>query len=218
MIEDDANIEREGCTLGAARQLVGRAWRRARRTLRAAALDMRSGRLLGGTRPSRFAQYGAIQTQSTPYEALEAIFAAVPIASDDVLVDVGCGKGRVIHWWLMRGLRNRMIGLEIDPDVAATTARSFRRHANVEIRVGDALTALPREGTIWYLFNPFNRDATARFTEALLQARHDRGAVVVFFNLHHADLFAPPRWKVETVSSPSGIYGPMAVIRLLKSV
>jgi hypothetical protein len=196
--------------------LIRRAMRRLGRDARAAALDLRSGRWLGGRRESRFAAAGALWVQSSPYEVLEALFARVPIGPEDVLVDVGCGKGRVIHWWLLRGLTNRMIGLEIDPGVAAATGRAFRRRANVEIRAGDALAALPPEGTIFYLFNPFDRGAAARFAAALPVARGDRGATVIYFNCHHADLFPPPDWSVEPVASPPGIYGPTAVIRLLR--
>jgi hypothetical protein len=190
---------------------IAQAWRRLRRGLRTAVLDLRSGRLMTRIRPSRYAGAGAQQTQSSPYEALEALFTRVPIGPDDVLVDVGCGDGRVIHWWLLRGLRNRIIGLEIDPDVAAATARAFRRHPNVEVRPSDAIASLPPEGTIWYLGNPFGPGALARFRDALEAARGEAGATVVFYNLNHHDLFAPP-WRLEEVPSP--IYGRLAVIRL----
>jgi hypothetical protein len=175
-------------------------------------LDLRSGRLFWGFVPPVAA--GAQRTQSTPYESLEALFAAVEIGPDDVLVDVGCGKGRVIHWWLMRGLRNRIIGLELNAKVAARAARTFRRHANVEVRPGDALAALPPEGTIWYLFNPFDRAQLARFRDALTAARGDRGATILYCNMYHEDLFPAPRWDVEIIPSPPHIYGRLAVIRL----
>ena len=31
------------------------------------------------------------------------------IKSSDVLVDVGCGRGRVINWWLSLGLGNKIV-------------------------------------------------------------------------------------------------------------
>jgi hypothetical protein len=194
--------------------ILGRAARRARRVLRSTVLDLRCGAYLGGRGPWRYAASGALWTQSTPYEALEAIFSAIPIGPEEVLVDVGCGQGRVIHYWLLSGLRNRMIGLEIDPEVAAATAQRFRRRPNVEIRAGDALTALPRDGTIWYLGNPFSREVAVRFVEALVDCRGERGATIGFFNLHHADLFPQPPWTIEDVPSPPGIYGRLAVMRL----
>jgi hypothetical protein len=63
-------------------------------------LDLQySGRFLGGTMESRYASSGAIATQSTDYLALSYIFDnLVQVQESDVLVDVGCGKGRVIFW------------------------------------------------------------------------------------------------------------------------
>jgi hypothetical protein len=106
-----------------------------------------------------------------------------------------------------------MIGLEIDPAVAATTSRRYRRYPNVEIRAGDAIASLPREGTIFYLGNPFNREATQRFSQALIATRGDCGATIGFFNLNHEDLFNIPPWDLRVLPSP-GIYGLLAVIRL----
>jgi hypothetical protein len=42
----------------------------------------------------------------TDYHVLRDIFARVPVTPDDVLVDVGCGEGRVINFWLSRRLTN----------------------------------------------------------------------------------------------------------------
>ena len=70
------------------------------------------------------------------YHVLYDIFARVPIAKGDVLVDIGCGEGRVINFWLSRGLKNPIIGIEVveavaEPPGSATanipTSRSWRQ-------------------------------------------------------------------------------------------
>jgi len=87
---------------------------------RTLATDLRYGAILSGNVGTRYRQAGAYNVVNTPYAVLPQVFAG-RIGRDDVLVDVGCGKGRVINWWLSRGLRNRMYGIEIDPEVAAAT-------------------------------------------------------------------------------------------------
>src|SRR5215510_10964407 len=88
------------------------------RTL-ASALDLRfGGKLCATNLNERVYKNGAHTMVHSAYHILRDIFAQVPISKDDVLVDVGCGEGRVINFWLSRGLKNQIIGLEIVPDVA----------------------------------------------------------------------------------------------------
>jgi hypothetical protein len=72
------------------------------------AYDLRFGEILRGDIPTRFSEFGAERSSNVSYYALSLIFKDEPIAPDDVLVDVGCGKGRMINWWLSRRLRNQI--------------------------------------------------------------------------------------------------------------
>src|SRR5262245_7544268 len=118
--------------------------------------DWKFGGWCGGTKASPHAHQGAYFTLSTDYPQLKIVFRSdrVPITADDVLVDVGCGKGRVINYWLMSGHRNRMVGIEIDDDIARLPRRRLRRYPNVSILTGDAVALLPADGTKFYLWNP----------------------------------------------------------------
>jgi len=89
------------------------------------AMDLRYGALLSGTIKSR--RSGASNVANSQYSVLPPIFDG-RIGRDDVLVDVGCGKGRVINWWLSRGLRNRIVGIELEPEVASATAKRLARY------------------------------------------------------------------------------------------
>ena len=61
-------------------------------------LDVRyGGSSLRGTIKSRYSSEGAHDTQNSEYRALRQMFAN-RITPEDVLVDVGCGKGRVLIW------------------------------------------------------------------------------------------------------------------------
>lgn len=185
-------------------QVAGRT-RLGLRPLRNLLTDLRFGGRAGGTLANPFAAQGASRVQSTDYAALDKLFRrnGIEIRETDVLVDVGCGRGRVINWWLDRGLRNRMIGLELLPEVARRTAERLRAHPNVRIVSGDAVEGIPPEGTVYYLYNPFDAVVMRRFADALL-ARAARPAElrIVYFNCRHADVFrADPRWHVRPLDT-----------------
>jgi SAM-dependent methyltransferase len=166
---------------------------------RTVATDLRYGAILSGTARSRGA--GAYAVANTPYSALPHIFAG-RIRREDVLVDVGCGKGRVINWWLSRGLRNRIVGIEIDPGVASATRRRLRSFPNVTILNGDAATAVPDDATLLYLYNPFDRATTERFKANLAQ-RFAGDVTVIYWNPHWVEVFEDdPRWAVQVMELP----------------
>jgi SAM-dependent methyltransferase len=176
------------------------------RTLRNAAFDLRFGRFLGGTIRSRHEHLGAFHVTNTPYDDLPALFGAAGVRDDDVIVDVGCGKGRVINWLLRNHPANRVVGIELDPEVCARTARRLRRFPNVTILCGDAVELLPPDGTLFYLFNPFDEAVSRRFAEAFL-ARDGRGRPrrIVYYNARYADVFAAdPRFAVEEIGLRGG--------------
>ena len=155
---------------------------RAIRVVYNAALDLRYGRPLAGGITTRFEHLGAKDTANSDYLALDRIFRG-RIEATDVLIDVGCGKGRVINWWLRQGLRNAIIGLELDPQVAEATQARLRRHSNVKIVVGNAIDTLPRDGTLFYMYNPFSAEVVQLFAAALTDLGRVRGGPVrVLYN------------------------------------
>ena len=175
------------------------------RPLQDLALDLRYGGPCGGRMRNPFADRGASPVQSTSYAALARLFGrnAIEIRADDVLVDVGCGPGRVISFWLSRGLRNRMIGLELVEPVAARARRRLGKFANVDIVAGDAVANLPPAGTFFYLYNPFDAAVLARFAERLLAvASRPRELRILYFNCRHLDVFRrDPRWRVRLLDT-----------------
>ena len=180
------------------------------------ATDLRYGGYCGGTVSNPFAESGASRVQSTDYAALARVHRrnAIDLRPTDVLVDVGCGKGRVINWWLSRGLRNPIVGLELLPAVAEAAARRLRRHPNVRIVPGDAIANLPADGTFFYLYNPFDERRMEAFADALARrAARPRDLRVLYFNCRHLDVFLrDPRWRVRPLDT--GEPEPAALITL----
>jgi hypothetical protein len=187
-------------------------------TIRTFILDLRYGGYCGGEIPSRFADLGADRTGSSDYQQLDELFrrAKVDIKPADVLVDIGCGKGRVINYWLARGYRNRIVGLELDSDIADSVRRRIRSWPNVAIAAGDAVDNLPEDGTIFYAFNPFNAAVMARL-KARMEAlfRGTREVVLLYYNCHYTGVFEnDPTWRVESLGEVGPL--PAALITLMK--
>lgn len=91
--------------------------------------------------------------------------------SNDVLVDVGCGQGRMINYWLEKKMDNRIIGIEIDEVIAHTTEERLKKYKNVEIICGDATKCAPLDATFIYLFNPFDFETTQKFADYIWDNR-----------------------------------------------
>lgn len=168
--------------------------------VRDAFFDLRySGRLLHGNEASAFRHSGANDVYHTDYAAMPLIFRQVAVRPEDVLVDVGCGKGRVINYWLSRYPANRMVGLELDPDIAAATAAQFAGRGNVAVLSGDAVDNLPSDGTVFYFYNPFAAEKVTQFEAKLRSSREDKPVRVVYYNPRSLDVFANGRWDIRRV-------------------
>ena len=135
---------------------------------------------------------GCIRIEPTASNVLSSIFSRLPISSDDILVDIGCGDGDVIAHWLSMGLRNELIGIELDQSTFRTTKERFRQ-PNVSIRWGNA-AVIPPIGTIYYLFNPFRGQQMVAFDQAV-----PKTARIVYYNPTEIAVFKD--WKVEEIWS-----------------
>jgi hypothetical protein len=143
------------------------------------AMDLRFGGSLAGTLPARAP--GTADVVNSQYSVLPYVFAD-RVRSRDVLVDVGCGKARVINWWLSEGLRNRMIGIEHNSEVASATARRLRRFGNVTIVNEDATSWMPDDATIGYMYSPFGLEIMGRFKQRIAERDTGRRFELLYWN------------------------------------
>lgn len=125
---------------------------------------------------------------NSDYRVLRSIFDG-RLDEDDVLVDVGCGGGRVLNCWLGMGFNGPIYGLEADPRLARSAARRFGRRPNVEIRHGDAVEHLPEDGTVFFLFNPFGAETMEGFAARLSSAGSGGAVTVLYLNCKHLEPF-----------------------------
>lgn len=144
----------------------------------------------------------AVEQLAAGDKVLRDIFARVPVSPDDVLVDIGSGEGRVINFWLSRGWKNPIIGIESVEAVADNARKRYRKYSNVSIVTGDAVANLPRNGTLFFLYNPFGDRVVAQFEQAIrpLNAR------VVFHQNNYMEPFQSDDWRIEPLNSKGTVY------------
>lgn len=113
------------------------------------------------------ADAGAHDPTATPYAVLEDLLGGLDLGAGSHLLDVGCGAGRVLAYFVDAALPGRVTGVELDPALAAEAAAWSARYPSVRVVAGSVLD-LPLAGyTHVYLFNPFDAPVLAAFLDKL---------------------------------------------------
>ncbi len=181
--------------------------------LRDLILDRRYGGWCGGILRTPYPELRASRTQSMHYLQLMRLFREVPIKKSDVLVDVGCGKGRVINYWLNMGCKNRIVGIELNEQVADRAQERLKVYPNVTIIAGNALDHIPRNATFFFLYHPFGEPVMDQFRAALRQTVRDAPNLrIVYYNCLHRKVFdVDPDWEVAELTC--GAVDPAVLVR-----
>ena len=126
----------------------------------------------------------------TPWLALRRVLSEHAVGHDDVFIDFGCGKGRVIFQAAMYPFR-KIIGVELSPELAAIARANIERSLprlkcrNVEVVNQDVRDyEVPDDITIAYFFNPFKGEIFAAVLEKLLASvrRRPRELTIIYMD------------------------------------
>ena len=177
--------------------------------------DLRSGGgYMGGLVKTPYDHLGAYDTVSTAHALIPLLLQPV-MRPDDVLVDVGCGKGRVLHWAAHSGQFKAMFGIELDKRIAAVVANRFANNMDVTIIAGDALTSLPDSATLLYLWNPFDHNVMCRFRDAVMSKYSRLGTLgqlrIVYHNALHEQVWRDAACTIAPISLPDGPHRAVAI-------
>ena len=118
-----------------------------------------------------------------------AILDALRLSEDDVVVDLGCGRGRVVCCAALRRVRG-VIGVEYEEElarIARENADRLRgRHSPVTIVHGGAQDFDYAAGTVFYLYNPFGAEILGQVMTRLKQslARRSHPIRIVYMKPH----------------------------------
>jgi SAM-dependent methyltransferase len=98
----------------------------------------------------------------TPWRLLPHLLPPEEVGADEVLVDFGCGSGRVLLEAASRYRFRRVVGVELVPELAAASASLLERNEHLlggcawEVVQSDVLDyEVPDDLTVAYMFDPF---------------------------------------------------------------
>ena len=144
---------------------------------------------------------------STGYDHVNLIFFKYySIKPEDVIAEVGCGKGRVINYLLYKGIKNKMIGYEINIPLAKLTQKRLRRYKNVEIKCENIFDEFPNEANLFYLFNPFKTGMMEQFKEKIWEIKSNN-PIMLYYNPTCLEVFNDPRFTYKVIDVPIPFFG-----------
>lgn len=107
--------------------------------------------------------HGATSATATSYAVLSEVIDTKKINENSKFIDVGCGKGRVLAYLLNKKVNCKMVGVELDADVAEIAKSWTEKYKNVEIIQDNVFDLDISEYTDFCLSRPFERDAFIKF-------------------------------------------------------
>ena len=151
---------------------------------------------------------GGTGTQSTHYLFLKRIFSHVELKPDDVLMDVGCGKGRVLAFLIREKCPCRMVGIEHNPEVGKLAAEWTKRYPEAEVMIGDALTLDYDRYTVLTLARSFLLHTFIRFVEQVEKTVHHPILFVSWYDMvNRSYLEKRPGWEKQKQEVVGRIHG-----------
>jgi hypothetical protein len=157
-----------------------------------------SGELLHGIKTSevvRLEQLGLAGSNRVDYEpsswlALRRVLRKRDVTAQDVFIDFGSGKGRVVYQAALYPFK-RVIGVELSQELTEIAqrnidhARAKLKCRNIELVYSDVLEYdIPDDVTVAYFYNPFEGDVFAAVIDKLVASlkRRPRVLRVIYAN------------------------------------
>jgi SAM-dependent methyltransferase len=133
--------------------------------------------------------------QPTMALSFNRLLDTIPLPPDSVLVDFGCGKGRVLLLAVLRGIK-KAVGIEFSPELCRIAESNIKivekatgSRLDIEVIEGDATDyEIEDEQNVFFFFNPFDDvilEAVVKNMERSLQ-RKPREIAIVYYNPVHS--------------------------------
>ena len=135
--------------------------------------------------------------QPTMAASFNRLLEKVKLPPESVLVDFGCGKGRVLLLAVLRGLK-KSVGIEFSPELCSIARSNIEIvekiiGSRLDIRVveGDVTDyEIEDDQNVFFLFNPFDDvvlEAVVKNIQKSLQ-RKSREIAIIYYNPVHAHI------------------------------
>ena len=128
--------------------------------------------------------------EPTPYSVLERLADSGLIGKDDVILDYGCGKGRVGFFLSYRAKANT-IGIEYDARICQSALEN-RKATISRIKPDFVLTRaedydVPAEVNRCYFFNPFSAEILHKVMARIIESWYEHPRDIFLFFYYPAD-------------------------------
>ena len=126
--------------------------------------------------------------EPTPYSVLERLANSGLIGKDDVVLDYGCGKGRV-GFFLSYRTNARTIGIEYDGRIyesALGNQKTAKTKANFVLTRAEEYE-VPPEVNRCYFFNPFSAEILHKVMARIMESWYEAPREVFLFFYYPAD-------------------------------
>ena len=138
--------------------------------------------------------------EPTPYVVLERLANSGFFAEDDVVLDYGCGKGRV-GFFLSHSTKAKTIGIEYDERIYRAALEN-RKTAVSGVKPDFVLTgaeeyAVPQEVNRCYFFNPFSPQILRKVMARILESYYEHPREIFLFFYYPSDDFLSCLMTVE---------------------
>ena len=138
--------------------------------------------------------------EPTPYSVLERLAASELIREEDVVLDYGCGKGRV-DFFLSYRRKVKTIGVEYDERIygdAMENKKNVISRVKPEFRLARAEAyEVPEEVTRCYFFNPFSVEILRKVMARILESYYEQPREIFLFFYYPSDEFMGYLMSVE---------------------
>ena len=138
--------------------------------------------------------------EPTPYSVLERLADSGFFGKEDVVLDYGCGKGRV-GFFLSHQTKAKTIGIEYDERIYQDAVEN-RKNAPSKAKADFVLTraeeyAVPAEVNRCYFFNPFSVEILHKVMARILESWYEAPREVFLFFYYPADEYVSFLMGVE---------------------
>ena len=130
--------------------------------------------------------------EPTPYSVLERLANSGLIGKDDVVLDYGCGKGRV-GFFLSYRSKTKTLGIEYDERIYSDALQNQKTTIS-RLKPDFVLTRaeeyeVPRSVNRCYFFNPFSVEILHKVMARIIESWYDSPREVFLFFYYPADNF-----------------------------
>ena len=146
---------------------------------------------------------------TVPYRTINTILNHLQMGRNDVFVDLGCGKGRVLCCASLRSIE-KTIGIECSPLLSAIALRNveaLRFHHNpITVLTMEAQDFDYTVGTVYYLFHPFGPGTLTKVMKQIQLGVEcvPRLVRIVYVNPVHNSVLQKCSWLIETETWKAG--------------